>query len=84
MAEIRECIRDIVLDIPLTLSKAEQYLGIFEESPKLHENTAALYVAVLDTLEAVVQEFRKHTARKYRRHDCFYVRELLTRDSRPD
>lgn len=66
MTEIREAITEIVNDIPLQLSRAEQYLDIFEDSPRLHECSAALYVAILDTLDTIVRECQKHVARKCR------------------
>ena len=67
MAELREGISNIVDDIPRYLSRAEQYLEVFEDSPNLHQCSAALYVAILDALDAIVREFQKHVSRKYQR-----------------
>ena len=66
MAEIRESIISIVDDIPRYLSRVEQYLEVFAESARLHECSAALYVAILGTLDAIVREFQKHASRKDR------------------
>ena len=64
MAEIRESIINVVEDIPRYLNRVEQYLEVFGDSLRLHECSAALYVAILDTLDAVVREFQKHIIRK--------------------
>ena len=64
MAEIRESILDVINDIPMTLSRAQQYIDVFADFPKLHKCSANLYVAILDTLIAIVREYQKHTARK--------------------
>ncbi|KAI4261054.1 MAG: hypothetical protein L6R42_003739 [Xanthoria sp. 1 TBL-2021] len=64
MADIRESISDIVDGIPSTLSKAKQYLNIFADSPELHACSADLYVAILDTLDAIVRDYQKHVARR--------------------
>lgn len=75
MAEIRESIIDVIDVIPLTLSKAKQYLNIFADSSELHECSANLYVAILDTLDAIVRHYQKHVARKYA-SVCRYRRRL--------
>ncbi|KAL8930796.1 MAG: hypothetical protein Q9208_000337 [Pyrenodesmia sp. 3 TL-2023] len=64
MSEIRDSIFDVVDVIPLTLSKAKQYLNIFPDYSKLHECSADLYVAILDTLDAIVRHYQKHVARR--------------------
>ena len=65
MSEIRESVRSFMDDLPLRLSKAKEYIDIFKESPQLHQCSADLYVAILSTLDEVVQIYHKHVARKY-------------------
>ena len=65
MAEIRESINNIVDDIPRYLYRVEQYVEVFGESRMLHQCSAALYVAILDALDAIVCEFQRHISRKY-------------------
>lgn len=65
MAEIRGSISDMLDGIPLRLSGAKQYLKIFEDSPELHQCSADLYVAIIDTLDAIIQQYQKSDARKF-------------------
>lgn len=65
MSEIREDVRDFIDDLPLRLSKAKEYIDIFKESPQLHQCSAALYVAILSTLEDIVQTYHKHVAHRF-------------------
>ena len=64
MSEIRESVRNFIDDLPSSLSKAEKYIDIFNESPQLHQCSADLYVALLSTLDEIVQTYHKHVARK--------------------
>lgn len=64
MSEIRESVRDFIEDLPLRLARAKSYIDIFEDSPELHECSADLYVAILRTLDEIVQTYHKHVARK--------------------
>ncbi|KAL8980794.1 MAG: hypothetical protein Q9205_004223, partial [Flavoplaca limonia] len=64
MAEIRGNISDMFSGIPLRLSEVKQYLKLFEDSPELHQCSADLYVAMIDTLEAIVQQYQKSYARR--------------------
>ena len=64
MSEIRESVRDFIEDLPLRLARAKSYIDIFEDSPELHECSAELYVAILSTLDEIVQTYHKHVARK--------------------
>ncbi len=64
MSEIREDVRGFIDDLPLRLSKAKEYIDIFNESPELHQCSADLYVAILSTLDEVIQTYHKHIARK--------------------
>ncbi|KAL8857163.1 MAG: hypothetical protein Q9178_006218 [Gyalolechia marmorata] len=64
MAEIRRDISDMFGGIPLRLSEANQYLKIFEDSPEMHQCSADLYVAMIDTLDAVIQQYQKSYARR--------------------
>lgn len=64
MSEIRENVRNFIDDLPLRLSKAKEYIDIFNESLQLHQCSADLYVALLSTLDEVVQTYHKHVARK--------------------
>lgn len=70
MSEIRENVRDFIDDLPLRLSKAKEYIDIFQGSPQLHQCSADLYVAILSTLDDVVQTYHKHVARKYSHRSC--------------
>ena len=65
MSEIRESVRDFIEDLPMRLSRAKCYIDIFEDSSELHECSADLYVAILSTLDEIVQTYyNKHVARK--------------------
>ena len=70
MSEIRENVRNFVEDLPSRLSKAKAYIDIFEDSPRLHQCSADLYVAILSTLDDIVQIYHKHVARKYLHLSC--------------
>lgn len=75
MSEIRESVRSFMDDLPLRLSKAKEYIDIFRESTQLHQCSADLYVAILSTLDDVVQTYhQKHVARK-----CLYRSGLANR-----
>lgn len=65
MSEIRENVRNFIDDLPLRLSKAKEYIDIFNQSPQLHQCSADFYVALLSTLDEIVQTYHKHVARKY-------------------
>lgn len=65
MSELRESIRSILDEIPSILANAKQYLDVFVESPRLHKCNADLYVAILDTLNAIVRQYQKHVTRKF-------------------
>ena len=69
MSEIRESVQNFVEDLPLRISKAKEYVDIFRESHDLHQCSADLYGAILNTLDEVVQTYHKHVARK-NRHPC--------------
>lgn len=64
MAEIRESIRDTIDDIPVYVSKAKQYIEVFADTPELHKCNADLYVAIIDALDAILQQCQQHIARK--------------------
>lgn len=64
MSELRENVRDFINDLPLRLSKAKDYIDIFKESAELHQCSADLYVAILSTLDDIVQAYHKHVARR--------------------
>ncbi|KAL8894995.1 MAG: hypothetical protein Q9192_003908 [Flavoplaca navasiana] len=64
MAEIRGNISDMFDGIPLRLSEVKQYLKIFEDSPELHQCSADLYVAMINTLDAIIQQYQKSSARR--------------------
>lgn len=64
MAEIRESVRNIVDEIPWVLSGAKQYIDVFGESLELHKCTADLYVAIIDVLDAILQQCQQCVARK--------------------
>lgn len=64
MSEIREDVRNFIEDLPSRLSKAKEYIAIFQDSLQLHQCSADLYVAILSTLDDVVQTYHKHVARK--------------------
>lgn len=64
MSEIRESVQDFIEDLPARLGRAKGYIDIFEDSRELHECSADLYVAVLSTLDEIVQTYHKHVARK--------------------
>lgn len=44
MSELRESIRNVIDDIPSTLSKVKDYIKVFEDSPEIHKCSADLYV----------------------------------------
>ena len=67
MAEIRGNISDMLDGITLRLSDIKQYLKIFEDSPELHQCSADLYAAMIDTLDAIIQQYQKGYTRKF---DC--------------
>ena len=64
MAEIRESVRNIVDEIPWTLSGAKQYIEVFPESCEVHKYNADLYVAIINILDAILQHCQQHVARK--------------------
>ncbi|KAL9040168.1 MAG: hypothetical protein Q9180_002080 [Flavoplaca navasiana] len=64
MAEIRGNISDMFDGIPLRLSEVKQYLKIFEDLPELHQCSADLYVAMINTLDAIIQQYQKSSARR--------------------
>lgn len=64
MSEIRENVRTFIDDLPSRLSRTKEYIDIFKESPQLHQCSADLYVAILSTLDDIVQIYHKHVARK--------------------
>lgn len=70
MSEIRESVQSFIDDLPLRLSKANDYINIFKESSALHQCSADLYGAILSTLDDVVQAYHKHVARKNQRRCC--------------
>ena len=61
MAEIREAISQVITEIPSKLCLAKQYLDLFALSPDLHQCSADLYVAILNTLDSIMEEYQKHT-----------------------
>ncbi|KAF6230427.1 hypothetical protein HO133_004769 [Letharia lupina] len=65
MSEIREDVRNFIEDLPSRLSKAKEYINIFQDSLQLHQCSADLYVAILSTLDDVVQTYHKHVAHRF-------------------
>lgn len=78
MAEIRESVRNMIDEIPSTVSRAKQYIEIFEDSPELHRCNADLYVAIINALDAILQQCQQHVARK-----SSYVESHLLHTSSP-
>lgn len=74
MAEIRESVRNIIDEIPLTLSGAKQYIEIFADSPELHRCNADLYTAIINVLDAILQQCLQHVLCK----SCYADLQLLT------
>lgn len=70
MSEIRESVQSFIDDLPLRLSKANDYINIFKESPALHQCSADLYEAILSTLDDIVQAYHKPAARENQDRCC--------------
>lgn len=64
MSDIRENVGIFIDDLPSRLSKTKDYIDIFRESAELHQCSADFYVAILSTLDDIVQTYHKHIARK--------------------
>ena len=75
MSELRDKVRNFIDDLPLRLSKAKEYIDIFQESSELHVCSADLYSAILSTLDDIVETYHKHVARKDL-HRCCLVDQL--------
>ena len=65
MSEIREDVQNFIDGLPLRLSKTKEYIDVLKESSQLHQCSADLYVAILSTLDDIVQTYEQHVARKY-------------------
>ena len=70
MSKVRECVFDALADIPEIIARAEVYIEIYKVHParRLKQATAALFGAILSSLELILEYFGTKSIGKHPKH----------------